>query len=70
MIYLQGAAASKADPRTLPTRPGGHSTGSDDYVICAAEKTSIQARRRKQPTLTPAPNPATHVEHEYFRMDA
>ena len=44
--------------------------GADDYVICADEKTSIQARRRKQPTLPPAPNRPTHVEHEYFRMGA
>ena len=42
--------------------------GADDYVICADEKTSIQARRRKQPTLPPAPNRPMHVEHEYFRM--
>src|ERR1700719_3352982 len=44
--------------------------GADDYVICADEKTIIQARRRKQPTLPPAPNRPTHVEHEYFRMGA
>src|ERR1700750_393160 len=44
--------------------------GTDDYVICADEKTSIQARRRKQPTLPPAPNRPMHVEHEYFRMGA
>src|SRR5205823_4239921 len=28
------------------------------------------ARRRKQPTLPPAPNRPMHVEHEYFRMGA
>jgi len=48
----------------------GAPLGGDDYVICADEKTSIQARRRKQPTLPPAPNRPTHVEHEYFRMGA
>jgi hypothetical protein len=32
----------------------GTSLGADNYVICADEKTSIQARRRKQPTLPPA----------------
>jgi len=48
----------------------GAPLGTDDYVICADEKTSIQARRRKQPTLPPAPNRPTHVEHEYFRMGA
>src|SRR5579885_1842914 len=44
--------------------------GADDYVISADEKTSIQARRRKQPTLPAAPNRPTRVEHEYFREGA
>jgi hypothetical protein len=44
--------------------------GTDDFVISADEKTSIQARRRKQPTLSPAPNRPTRVEHEYFRGGA
>ena len=34
----------------------GAPLGADDYVISADEKTSIQARRRKHPTLPPAPN--------------
>ena len=46
----------------------GAPLGADDYIICADEKTSIQARRRKQPTLPLAPNRPTYVEHEYFRM--
>jgi hypothetical protein len=48
----------------------GAPLGADDYVICADEKTSIQARRRKQPTLPLAPNRPTYVEHEYFRLGA
>jgi hypothetical protein len=48
----------------------GAPLGADDYVISADEKTSIQARRRKQPTLPPAPNRPTCVEHEYFREGA
>jgi hypothetical protein len=48
----------------------GAPLGADDYVISADEKTSIQARRRKQPTLPPAPNRPTRVEHEYFREGA
>jgi hypothetical protein len=44
--------------------------GTDDFVISADEKTSIQARRRKQPTLPPAPNRPTRVEHKYFREGA
>ncbi len=45
----------------------GVSLGSDDFVMCLDEKTSVQARRRKQPTLPPASNRPTRVEHEYFR---
>jgi transposase len=41
--------------------------GADDFVISADEKTSIQARRRKQPTLPPAPNRPIRVEHESTR---
>lgn len=48
----------------------GAPLGADDYVISADEKTSIQARRRKQPTLPSAPNRPTRVEHEYFRESA
>jgi hypothetical protein len=48
----------------------GAPLGAGDYVISADEKTSIQARRRKQPTLSPASNRPTRVEHEYFREGA
>ena len=48
----------------------GTPLGADDYVISADEKTSIQARRRKQPTLPPAPHRPTRVESEYFREGA
>ena len=42
----------------------------NDFVISADEKTSVQARRPKQPTLPPAPGRAMRVEHEYFREGA
>ena len=48
----------------------GAPLGADEFVISADEKTSIQARRPKQPTLPPAPNRPTRVEHEYFRGGA
>src|ERR1051325_4428037 len=48
----------------------GAPLGANDFVISADEKTSIQARRRKQPTLPPAPNRPIRVEHEYFREGA
>jgi len=41
-----------------------------EFVISADEKSSIQARRRKQPTLAPASGRAIRVEHEYFREGA
>lgn len=43
---------------------------SDEFVISADEKTSIQARRRKHPTLPPAPGRPMRVEHEYGRCGA
>ncbi len=43
---------------------------SDEFVISADEKTSIQARRRKHPTLAAAPQHPMRVEHEYDRCGA
>ena len=40
---------------------------SDEYVISADEKTSIQARCRCHPTLPPAQARRMRVEHEYAR---
>jgi hypothetical protein len=48
----------------------GKSLQSSEFVISADEKTSIQARRRKQPTLPPAPGRPMRIEHEYFRDGA
>jgi hypothetical protein len=43
----------------------GEPLGEDDWVLCADEKTSIQARR-----LPPARGRAIRVEHEYERKGA
>jgi transposase len=43
---------------------------ADEYVLSADEKTSIQARRRLQPTLPPRPRQAARIEHEYERQGA
>ena len=43
---------------------------SSEFVISADEKTSIQARRRKQPTLPVTAGRPMRVEHEYFRQGA
>jgi hypothetical protein len=40
------------------------------FVISADEKTSIPARRRKQPSWPPATRRPMRVEHEYFREGA
>jgi hypothetical protein len=42
----------------------------DEFVLSADEKTSIQARVRKHPTLPPRPQSAARVEHEYARAGA
>jgi transposase len=44
--------------------------GANDYVICADEKTSIQARCRCHPTLPPGKARAMRVEHDYQRGGA
>jgi hypothetical protein len=41
-----------------------------DFVVCADEKPSIQARRRKAQTLPAARGDGQRVEHEYERMGA
>jgi transposase len=41
-----------------------------DFVLCADEKPSIQARRRKHETASPTPGRGQRVEHEYERMGA
>ena len=43
---------------------------SSEFVISADEKTSVQARRRKQPTLPGTAGRPMRVEHEYFREGA
>ena len=48
----------------------GRPLGADDYVICADEKTSIQARCRCHPTLPPGKARAMRVEHDYDRRGA
>jgi hypothetical protein len=41
-----------------------------DYVVCADEKPSIQARKRRAATLGAAPSRGQRVEHEYERTGA
>ena len=48
----------------------GEPLSDRDFVLCADEKPSIQARRRVHPTDPPAPGRSTRVEHEYVRKGA
>jgi len=48
----------------------GEPLGERDFVICADEKTSIQARCRCHPTLAPGKARMMRVEHEYERKGA
>jgi hypothetical protein len=48
----------------------GRPLGADEFVISADEKTSIQARLRRHPTLPPAAGRAMRVESEYERGGA
>ena len=41
-----------------------------DFIVCADEKPSIQARARKHPTLPAVPGDGQKVEHEYGRKGA
>jgi len=51
-------------------RWAGRLLGPREYVLCADEKTSIQARRRKHPTRPPTSGRPMAVEHEYTRCGA
>jgi len=48
----------------------GKSLEPNDYVICADEKTGIQARIRKHPTGSPCSGERMRVEYEYTRGGA
>lgn len=48
----------------------GKALESGDFVISADEKTSIQARIRRHPTVPVRPGRAARVEHEYQRGGA
>jgi hypothetical protein len=48
----------------------GEPLGENEFVVCADEKTSIQARCRCHPTLPPGKARIMRVEHEYQRKGA
>ena len=48
----------------------GRRLSTDDYILSADEKTSIQARRRLHALCSTAPGQPMRVEHEYERQGA
>ncbi len=59
-------AAAVQELCTLYTRP----LREDEMVLCVDEKTSLQPRPRKSPTLAAQPGRPVRVEHEYGRAGA
>ena len=59
-------AAAVREIADLYTRP----LRDDEVVLCADEKTSLQPRPRKSPTLAARPKQPVRVEHEYGRCGA
>src|SRR3954447_10152571 len=59
-------AAAVAEICELYTRP----LAADEMVLCVDEKTSLQPRPRKSPTLAAKPRRPARVEHEYGRAGA
>lgn len=48
----------------------GQALAPKDCIVCADEKTSIQARQRRHATVPAGPSRPMRVEHEYQRMGA
>lgn len=48
----------------------GEALGQGDFIVCADEKTSVQARLRSHPAVPTAPARTMRVEHEYERGGA
>jgi hypothetical protein len=48
----------------------GETLNNDEFVLSTNEKTSIQARARRHPSLPANPGQAIRVEHEYRRRGA
>src|SRR5919202_3405877 len=59
-------AAAVQEISDLYTRP----LRDDEVVLCVDEKTSLQPRPRKSPTLAAQPKRPVRVEHEYGRCGA
>jgi hypothetical protein len=72
-IFPRDPAFAEKAGRVLDLYRGvweGDALGSNDYVISADEKTSIQARNRRHPSRPARPGHVMQVEHEYKRGGA
>jgi hypothetical protein len=72
-IFPRDPAFEQKAGRVLDLYEGrweGKALSAEDCVISTDEKTSIQPRRRRHPTLAPAPRRTMRVEHEYVRGGA
>lgn len=72
-IYPRDPAFEEKAGRVLDLYQGkwhGETLGSNDYVICCDEKTSIQARVRIHATQPAQAHQSMRVEHEYQRGGA
>jgi hypothetical protein len=72
-IFPRDADFERKAARVLDLYGGrwqGAALSAQDCVLCADEKTSIQARRRCHATLPTAPARTMRVEHEYQRLGA
>jgi hypothetical protein len=58
---------SRPSARPLRQDLGGTAAGDDEYVLCADEKTQLQALRRCHPDLPAAPGRIRRSEFEYRR---
>jgi hypothetical protein len=65
-----GLFPTQQDRQAELDRWQGVPLGPREYVLCADEKTSIQARSRRHPSQPPAPGRPLRVEHEYTRAGA
>jgi hypothetical protein len=69
-IFVRDPAFAEKAGRVLDLyqrRFQGRRLRPDEYVICADEKTQLQARGRRHATLPPAPGRAARFEFEYER---
>jgi hypothetical protein len=72
-IFLRDPLFAHKAGRVLDLYEGlwqGRPLGRNDFVTCAEEKTSIQARRRRHRSAAPQPGRPMRVEHEYVRKGA